>query len=582
MGQPAVDSRPSPERADSISVAILGSGGDGVITAGNLLLEAAGSAGWYGIMTRSNGPQIRGGEGAAMLRLARRPVSAHAGRFDACVAIGWNNAHRFLGEIELDAGSLVIGDSGTDIPAPFIDTGATTRQLALAAAAAEVENGRPNMVVLGLLAALIGLPLEVVTGVLDKTLGRKGATAVAAAAQAVARGYDTAHEAGIAAPATAAKGEFPTRWSITGNEAAGLGAMRGGVRFVAAYPITPATEVLEWLAPALARAGGVLVQAEDELASVNQLLGASFGGVPSLTATSGPGLSLMVESLGLAIASETPLVVIDVMRGGPSTGIPTKSEQSDLNIALYGLHGDAPHLVLAPQSISDCVFTTQWAVHLAEKLQTVAIVLSDQSLGQTRAIIDRPADVDLATGVRRIADAASDYRRYADSDDGVSPMSLPGTPGCQYTADGLSHAVTGTPSSRPEDHHLQLEKRRRKLEEHDYGEAWADIEGDGDTAVITWGSSSAPVREALASLAGSVRLVVPRLLLPVQPAAMARALAGVKRILVVEQSHGAQFHRYLRAYYDLPGEVRSLARPGPLQFRPDEISDALDHWSAES
>ncbi len=167
------------------------------------------------------------------------------------------------------------------------------------------------------------------------------------------------------------------------------------MRFVAAYPITPASEILEWLAPRLEQVGGSLLQAEDELASVNMIIGASFGGVPALTATSGPGLSLMMEGLGLAVASETPVTVVNVMRGGPSTGIPTKSEQADLNIALYGLHGDAPHLVLAPLDIGDCVFTTQWAVQLAEHLQTVAIVLSDQFLGQSRTISATPPSREL-------------------------------------------------------------------------------------------------------------------------------------------------------------------------------------------
>ena len=161
-----------------------------------------------------------------------------------------------------------------------------------------------------------------------------------------------------------------------------MGALRGGVRFAAAYPITPASEILEWLAPSFAKVGGVLLQAEDELAAINMIIGASFGGTPALTATSGPGLALMIEALGLATAAEIPVVVVDVMRAGPSTGIPTKSEQADLNIAVYGLHGDAPHLVLAPQSIADCLFTTQWAVYLAEALQAPAVVLSDQFIGR--------------------------------------------------------------------------------------------------------------------------------------------------------------------------------------------------------
>ena len=230
------------------------------------------------------------------------------------------------------------------------------------------------------------------------------------------------------------------RWLLSGNEATALGAIRGGIRFAAAYPITPATEILEWLAPNLTKVGGTLLQAEDELAAINMIIGASYGGTPALTATSGPGLSLMIEALGLATAAEIPVVVIDVMRGGPSTGIPTKSEQADLNIAIYGMHGDAPHLVLAPQSVGDCVFTTQWATYLAEALQAPAIVLSDQFMGQSRAAIERPADVAFIgarsrrhrncrhlqalrhDGQRRVADGAFPERAAANTPPTGSPI----------------------------------------------------------------------------------------------------------------------------------------------------------------
>jgi 2-oxoglutarate ferredoxin oxidoreductase subunit alpha len=356
------------------------------------------------------------------------------------------------------------------------------------------------------------------------------------------------------------------------------------VRFVAAYPITPATELLEWMAPALADVGGTLVQAEDELASINMAIGGSYGGVPSLTATSGPGLALMIESLGLAVASETPVVVVDVMRVGPSTGIPTKSEQGDVNIALYGLHGDAPHLVLAPNSVADCLRTTEWAVRLAEALQAPAIVLSDQFLGQARAVVDRPADAaGGAPGPRLVAGANEPgYRRYALTAAGVSPMAIPGTAGVAYTADGLEHGERGTPSSQGSDHLAQLDKRLRKLELFDYGAHWADIEGDGDLAVLTFGSCTGIVREALARARAdglAVRLVSLRLLSPAQPARLAAALEGVSKVLVIEQNHTGQFARHLRAEYDLPGKVTALHRPGALQFTPGEIHSRLVEWS---
>ena len=571
--------------AQSVSVVIAGSGGAGAITAGTILLEAAGQAGLYAYMTRSSGAQIRGGEAVAMVRIASEPIVSHEDHFHLLVAIDWENMGKFAAEMPLAAESLIIGDPDEgEVPQQIVASGARQLQIPLKTMAKAIKGGRPNMVALGIVAAMVGLPLDAFSEVLVKTLKHKGEEALAASISGVKAGMETGAGLERIAALTPSPVASEKRWNISGNEAAGYGAIRGGVRFVAAYPITPATEVLEWMAPALEKVGGVLVQAEDELASVNQIIGASFGGTPALTATSGPGLSLMTESIGLAVTSETPVVVVDVMRGGPSTGIPTKSEQSDLNIAIYGLHGDAPHLVLAPNSIADCLATMQWAVHLAETLQTAAIVLSDQAQGQARAIIDRPVELDFQTrretAVPRMN--GETYRRYSLTESNVSPMAIPGTPGCQYTADGLEHTQAGVPSSQAADHQAQLDKRLRKLIEYDYGERWADIEGEGDTAVITWGSCTGPSREALRRLrqAGRKgRLISIRLLSPAQPERLARALAGVKRAVVVEQSHGAQFLRYLRAHYDLPFELRALHRAGPLPMRPKDIHEQIWNWS---
>ncbi|HSG96246.1 MAG TPA: transketolase C-terminal domain-containing protein, partial [Afifellaceae bacterium] len=241
----------------------------------------------------------------------------------------------------------------------------------------------------------------------------------------------------------------------------------------------------------------------------------------------------------------------------------------------------APHLVVAPLSVGDCLFTTQWAAHLAEAMQAPAVVLSDQFLGQTRALIERPADVAFIVQRAVVTEAANDYRRYALTAEAVSPMALPGLAGGQYTADGLTHDETGTPSSAAGHHQAQLDKRRDKIESFAYGGHWADIEGDGDVAIVTWGSLAGPAREALVRLAKDgmdARLVALRLIAPLQAEQLAAALDGCKRILVVEQSHSGQFYRYLRSMCDLPGEVRAFHRPGPLPFRPSEIEAQIRQW----
>ncbi|HEY3076866.1 MAG TPA: 2-oxoacid:acceptor oxidoreductase subunit alpha [Burkholderiales bacterium] len=550
-------------------MALAGSGGAGVMTAGNMLLEAAALAGYYGLMTRTSGPQIRGGEAAAMLRVSTFPTDAQDDRFQVLAAIDWQNVARFAAELPLGPSSLIVGDPAQgEPPEVFLKSGARYAPVALKKLAGGVAGGWPNMVALGLLAALIGLPRESLEAAMRKSLKKNLDAGIAAAGLGFEQARDLPKFPLDKIPASAA------RWLITGNEAAGYGALRGGVRFVAAYPITPATELLEWLSPALGKVGGTLVQAEDELASINMALGASYGGVPALTATSGPGLSLMIESLGLGVTAEIPVVVVDVMRTGPSTGIATKSEQADLNIALNGMHGDAPHVVVAPNSLADCLAATQWAVSLAETLQLPAIVLSDQYFGQARGVIDAPRLNGRPSSRLQAQADGNPHKRYALTPSGISPMAIPGTPGTTYTADGLEHNERGTPSSQASDHLAQMDKRARKVSQLDPGDAWASIEGEGDVALLTFGSCTAPAREALARARAEgldARLISMRLLSPAQPERLKRALAGVKRVLVVEQNHSGQFLRHLRAEFELPSDVKSLRRPGPLPFRPEEI-----------
>ncbi|MBT8052541.1 MAG: 2-oxoacid:acceptor oxidoreductase subunit alpha [Gammaproteobacteria bacterium] len=574
-------------RTCDISLAVTGSGGAGSITAGELLLSLAGKNGCFGMMRRSYGPQIRGGEAAALVRISHTPVECMNDRFDLLLALDWNNADRFAEEIRLNPHSLILADPAAgEVPAVFTDLDVEIIEVPMKALAKGIPAGRPNMVALGLLSHWLGFCPDEAGKLIEAVFGGKG--------EEVTDGSKSAFTAGFTEPLIVdarearprpERGESAldtTHWHFNGNQGCGLGAIRGGIRFAAAYPITPASDLLEWLSPRLEQLGGSLVQAEDELASINMVIGASFGGVPSMTATSGPGLALMTEAMGLAVASETPAVVVNVMRGGPSTGIPTKSEQVDLNMALYGLHGDAPHLVLGALDHADCILTTEWSVRLAEALQTVGIVLTDQNLAQSTVLIPQPEYQLPEISKRVVADRSADYQRYAVTESGVSPMAIPGSPGTAYVADGLEHTETGKPSTAAADHLAQLEKRSRKIHSFEFGPLWADIQGEGETAILTWGSSAAVAREAAGRLrAGGhqVKVVALRLLLPASPDKLAHALDGVSRVLIVEQSHSRQFHHYLRAFYDIEAESRTLARPGPLPITPAEIVGQIENWS---
>ena len=278
-------------RRASVSIALAGSGGSGVMTAGTLLLDAAAKAGLYGLMVRTSGPQIRGGEAAALVRLGDAPMDGLDDRFDLLLAIDWQNVNRFADEIPLARDERDDRRPGRGRAARGVPQ--CRRALRPAAAQEDGQGHRraagPNMVALGVAGALAGLPAEALeAAVRDSWKRADDALAANLAALHAGVGRRRGHRRRAEAR-RAAKGSPAQRWLISGNEAAGYGAIRGGVRFVAAYPITPATELLEWMAPALAKVGGTLLQAEDELASINMIIGASYGGVPSLTATAGPG-----------------------------------------------------------------------------------------------------------------------------------------------------------------------------------------------------------------------------------------------------------------------------------------------------
>ena len=392
--------------------------------------------------------------------------------FDLLIGIDWLNAQRFGPEIEVGANSLVIGDP-RGVSRRRWWPGRRPRGRGPDQGAGQGDpDGRPNMIALGIACRLLGLRADALASLIEKRLADKGTAAIAASR--AASKPDTRLPRGLLSTCTSrhTQDRLPMAhlWQ-RGGRARRIARRRA---LAAAYPITPATEILEWLAPNLVSLGGTLLQAEDELAAINMIIGASFGGTPALTATSGPGLSLMIEALGLATAA-SPVVVIDVMRGGPSTGIPTKSEQADLNIAIYGCHGDAPHLVLAPQSVGDCLFTTSgrpiWP-RRCRRRRSCSRTSSSGRRARHRAAGRR--------GFHRAAIAGRRHRR------GVQALR---DRGGRRFADGAAwnprrpvHRRRSHPHRARNSHQRRsrssrpARQRRDKLEQFNYGDHWATIE----------------------------------------------------------------------------------------------------------
>jgi 2-oxoglutarate ferredoxin oxidoreductase subunit alpha len=550
------------------------------MTAGAVFLRAAAHAGYYGMMTQLFGAQVRGGESAALVQVSTAPVETQPDRYDLFVALDWDKVEQFAAEIPLDSDSIVLADPAAG-PVPPGIAKSKGRVIALGMNDPDesrleraMRGKRVNMFAAGCVSALAGIGDAEVGSAIATIFAGKDDEAKALNAARAARGAKAA--AALALDLRLAPPRRTPRWLISGNQAVALGTLRGGVRFVGCYPITPATDLVEWLAPHLIKLGGRLVLGEDELAAINMALGASYGGTPSMTVTSGPGFSLMTETLGLAVAAEIPLVLVDVMRAGPSTGIASKTEQSDINLAVYGAHGDAPRVVLAPVSVADCVGTGEYAVYVAESLQVPVIVLSDQALGQATTVIDPPAERP-APLARRIdgVETGKPFKRYATGGAAITPMPRPGTPHREWVAEGLTHNEAGLPASGAAIHAAQIAKRARKIREFDPGDQWGEVWGEGEVAILAIGSTVGPAREAARRLAASgagIRVIALRVLAPLPVDALTRALRGVRRLVVIEQNSGAQLFHYLLGHKAIPGDAESVARPGPSPFRPLEIA----------
>ncbi|HEX6974047.1 MAG TPA: hypothetical protein VF147_06570, partial [Vicinamibacterales bacterium] len=367
-----------------------------------------------------------------------------------------------------------------------------------------------------------------------------------------------------------------------GNEMCGAAAIFAGCTFFGGYPITPSTEIMQYLGREIWKYGGVVFQAEDEIAGVGAVVGASFAGKKAMTATSGPGMSLKTEMLGLATIAELPLVCVNVQRGGPSTGIPTKSEQSDLLQAAFSSHGDVVRPVLAPTTVADTFPMTVEAFNIAEEYQTPVIVLSDGDIAQRKEIVD-PIDTTAFRLVERRKPTGPElesYQRFQITESGVSPISEPGMEGGNYLASGIEHNEIGAPTASGAMHARMNEKRIRKLNPLKTRRDLFETFGDPKAAVgvIAWGSVAGVAQAALKRAEENgirVKLLVPRLLYPVAQQVYQEFFASVRTGFIVEQSHQGQLYRLLRMFVELPRGIDSFARSGSNPFTPNEVFDRM-------
>jgi len=585
----------------NIVIGIAGSGGDGVISAGEILVNAASSEGLFVFMLKSFGPQIRGGESSVRVRMSDFPVETQGDKIDILVVLSWSNFLRFKSEMILEDKVIVVSDTNDPMADEDVPLSEEQRKFWYKIPFAKLSEDltghkqAKNIVMLGAISELFSLPKDALKKSIKKKFKYKTSEVIESNISALKAGADyVTGNIKKEDPLTFEYESKKPRLIMQGNEAVALGAMYAGLEYYAGYPITPSTEIMEWISRYLPQTGGVSMQMEDELASINAIMGASFAGKKSMTATSGPGISLMNEGIGLASMAELPVVIVNVQRGGPSTGLPTKTEQADLMQAIWGSHGDSPRVVIAPSDVEDCFDCTVLAFYIAEKYQMPVIVLSDQFIGHRKESIKPESLYSDNSGFRKLykrdvpnEEELVDYNRYKITENGVSPISCLGIKGGEYLGSGIEHDEIGSPRGDVETHENMTEKRWRKFDyikkefrfERFYGPKNAKL------GIMAWGSTKGAVKEAVekANAMGiSVSAMIPQLIFPFLIEPFKEFIENKDRVIIPELSYAGQFRRYLRGFLRFSQygcKVTPFRKTGGAPFMVEEILDKIkEEW----
>jgi len=571
-------------------IRLAGNSQDGIQTAGALLARLAGRSDQE-VMTYMTIPStISGGPSIFQVRIGSGEVLSAGDEADFLVAF---YQHSYVDHIGfLKEGGVLLYDSDQVQPdledKRYVYVGVSVTGLTVEALGGTAKDKGKNIFVLGLIAAIFHLDADKLKGLIRERFGGKNESIVNTALMAFQAGYS--YPVGNL---LTTRYEFEARdkergvgqVTMDGNQALAYGLIAAGVRYGAGYPITPWSTVMEILRSELPKYGGLFVQAEDELAAVSLALGFSYAGYLSVTGSAGPGISLKTEAIGWASMAEIPLIVVNVQRGGPSTGLPTNVEQSDLYQAIFGSHGDSPRVVLAAATVEDCFYTALEATRIARKYSTPVFLLSDSSLATRIEAFDEP---DLKSLMRAphpdLSPRPSGYKPYPL--DSITRHAPPGSrmiEGKYPVVTGLEHDEMGHPTGRPPLHMAMTAKRRRKLQELAAEIPLPEVYGEspGQTLLVGWGSTFGPIREAVdraRERGKSVSSIHLRHLHPL-PSGLENVFARFDRIVVAEMNDQGlygygQLATILRARFCEP-KISSLTKTDGLTFRVKEILQGI-------
>ena len=574
-----------PENIQDAVIRLAGNSQDGIQTVGAFLARLAGRSD-HDVMTYMTIPAtISGGPSIFQVRIGSGEVLSAGDEADFLVAFYQHSYQDHIGFLK--EGGVLLYDSDNVEPnlddKRFVYVGVPITGLTVEALGGTAKDKGKNIFLLGLIAKVFNLDVEKLVALIKEKFGGKDESIVNTAIMAFTAGY--AYPVGNLLSKLykfehIARASGRAQLTMDGNQALAYGLIAAGVRYGAGYPITPWSSVMEILRRELPKYGGLFVQAEDELAAVSTAIGFSLSGNLAVTGSAGPGISLKAEAVGWASMAEMPLIVINVQRGGPSTGLPTNVEQSDLYQAIYGGHGDSPRVVLAAETVEDCFYIAIEAARIAKKFSTPVFILSDSSLATRIEAFDEPKLEQIMRDPKPDLTPRATFKPYPL--DGITQHVAPGTrilDGKYPLLSGLEHDEMGHPTGSPKMHMAMTAKRRAKLqklaEELPLPEIYGD--SDGETLLVGWGSTYGPIHDAVKRARGTGEKIAAIHLRHIHPLpnGLEKIFANFKRIVVIEMNDQGiygfgQLATILRARFCEP-KIESVTKTDGLTFRVREI-----------
>ena len=555
---------------EAYNILIGGEAGQGLVTVGYLLTKSLVGSGYRVVVTQDYQSRIRGGHNTFVIRVSTDEIAAPQEAVDLLVALNAETVD--LHRKQLSSRGLVVADEAFGL----------ADDACLKVPYKELSSRRgANIVALGVASSLLGLDEELVALTMETHFGKKDEKLAEENRRALRQAFEWCEGQPLRAEKLPSVENPPKRLMMNGNETIVLGALSAGLRFYSFYPMTPSTSIGQGLAAVAEQMGLIVEQGEDEIAVINMALGASFAGAPSMVATSGGGFALMVEGVSLAGMTETPVVIVVGQRPAPATGLPTRTEQGDLEFVLHAGHGEFPRAIFAPGTVEECFHLTRKALNLAQRYQGPMFLLTDQFLADSYRAIE-PFDLDQfppVTVAPEVGAVSEPYRRHALTDSGISPRLLPGMSKHLVVTDSDEHTEDGHITEDLVTRKRMVEKRLKKLEGMRHEVVPPEFEGEEhpELLLISWGSTRGSVREAAAALrANGVDVATLHFsqVWPLAPEQFVERLKSAGSVICIEGNASGQLARLIRRETGFEIEEK-VSRYDGLPITPEYILQEL-------